>query len=178
VRFDTRWWIEASARQQKAQQKESKVPFSVDGRIPLPPEFGGPDPSPTEFPRPRAPRIEIGAGPTSPPVTIINGDNRTRHAPPAPRDEITKTLDKMYGEAESYMQSLASRTGGQVFLAESFEYTRSAFAAIADELRNLYLIGYYSSNDRRDGKYHKIKVEVARKNIQVRSRPGYRSPKE
>jgi len=178
VRFDTRWWIESEARRQKAAQPQSKVPFSVDGRIPLPPDFGGPDVTPTGMPKVRAPRIEVGS-PSSPRVTIIDGPNakpRTLNAPPP--DEITVNLDKMYDEADKFLQTITSRTAGRLFQAETFDDTRSAFAAIADELRNLYVISYYPPTDRRDGKYHKIKVEVARKDVQVRARPGYRSAKE
>ena len=178
VRFDTRWWIESEARRQKAEQPQSKIPFSIDGRIPLPPDFGGPDPTPTGMPKVRAPRIEVGS-PSSPRITVIDGPNakpRTINEPPP--DEITANLDKMYGEAEQFLQSITTRTAGRIFQAETFDDTQSAFAAIADELRNLYLIGYYPATDRRDGKYHKIKVEVARKDVQVRARPGYRSTKD
>jgi VWFA-related protein len=178
VRFDTRWWIESEARRQKAAEPQSKVPFSIDGRIPLPPDFGGPDATPTGFPKVRAPRIEVGSR-TSPRVTVIDGPNakpRTINEPPP--DEITVNLDKLYGEADKFLQTISSRTAGRLFQAETFDDTRSAFAAIADELRNLYMIGYYPTTERRDGKYRKIKVEVARKEVQVRARPGYRSPKE
>lgn len=178
VRFDTRWWIESEARRQKAAQPESKIPFSIDGRIPLPPDFGGPEVTVTGMPKVRTPRIEVGS-PRRPQVTIIDGPNakpRTINAPPP--DEITENLNKMYGEAEKFLQTITSRTAGRLFQAETFDDTRAAFAAIADELRNLYLIGYYPASDRRDGKYRKIKVEVARKEILIRARPGYRSPKE
>ena len=83
-------------------------------------------------------------------------------------------MDTLYGEADGYLQAVTNRTGGRVYQADNFEDTRAAFSAIADELRNQYLIGYYS-NSKRDGKYHKIKVELARKGVAVRSRPGYRS---
>ena len=59
--------------------------------------------------------------------------------------------------------------------AETFENTRAAFAAIADELHNLYVLGYYPTAPRRDNKLHKLKVEVARKNVQVRARSAYRA---
>ncbi|HET9531905.1 MAG TPA: VWA domain-containing protein [Blastocatellia bacterium] len=173
VRFETRWWVESEARRQQKEQPESKVPFSVDGRIPLPPDFGGPDPAPAGFPPVRAPRIEIGTSRPSPPVTIIDGNNR-RTIQTAPPDKITENLDKLYGEADAFLQTISSKTGGLVFRAETFDNTRSAFHAIAEELRNQYLIGYYPSNERNDGKYRKIKVEVARKDAQVRARPGYR----
>jgi VWFA-related protein len=93
-------------------------------------------------------------------------------------DEITKTLNKLYGDADSFLQAITSRTGGRVYAADNLADTRSAFKAIADELRNQYLIGYYSNANRRDGKYHKIKLESSRKDARVRARPGYRAPGE
>ncbi len=176
ARFDTRWWMEAEARRQEIEHPKSKTPFEVDGRIPLPPDYGGPDPTPTGFPKPNAPRIEIGERPR-PPV-VYDPDrpgSRTQRMPDAePADQITATLNKLYGEADSYLLTITVRTGGRVYLADSFDDTRAAFAAIADELRNQYLIGYYSTSNRSDGKYHKIKLELARKGLQVRARPGYR----
>jgi VWFA-related protein len=188
VKFDTRWWIEAEARKHQAENKKSKLPFDVDGRIPLPPEFGGPDPTNPEIPKPDSPRIEIGSGRIEvgsprprPTVTRDPGagaERPERMAGREPSDPIGQNLDKLYGEADDYLQSLTTRTGGRVFQAETFENTRSAFAMIADEMRNLYVLGYYPSSSRGDGKYHKIKLEVTRKAVQVRARLGYRSPKE
>jgi hypothetical protein len=176
ARFETRWWIEAEARRQEIEHPKRKTPFEVDGRIPLPPDFGGPDPTPTGIPKPGAPRIEIGERPRPPVVYDPDGPgSRSQRMPDAePSDQITATLNKLYGEADSYLQTITVRTGGRVYLADSFDDTRAAFAAIADELRNQYLIGYYSTGNRGDGKYHKIKLELARKGLQVRARPGYR----
>jgi len=175
VRFDTRWWIEADARRQEKEHPKSKTPFDIDGRIPLPPDFGGPDPLPTGIPKPNAPRIEIGQRPTPPVVYDPNSGSRTQRTPDAEApDQITSTLDKLYGEADSYLQTITGRTGGRVYLADTFGDTRAAFTAIAEELRNQYLIGYYSKSNR-DGKYHKIKLELTRKGIEVRARPGYRA---
>lgn len=176
ARFETRWWIEAEARRQEIEHPKSKTPFKVDGRIPLPPDYGGPDPTPTGFPKPNAPKIEIGERPL-PPV-VYDPDrpgSRPQRLPDAePADQITATLNKLYGEADSYLQTITARTGGRVYLTTTFDDTRAAFAAIADELRNQYLIGYYSTGNRSDGKYHKIRLDLARKGLQVRARPGYR----
>ncbi|HLF84231.1 MAG TPA: VWA domain-containing protein, partial [Blastocatellia bacterium] len=169
VRFDTRWWIEADARRQGIEHPKSKTPFDIDGRIPLPPDFGGPDPLPTGIPKPNAPRIEIGPRPRPPVVYVPDGTGtRTQRLPSAePPDQITSTLDKLYGEADSYLQTITTRSGGRVYLADTFDDTTAAFAAIAEELRNQYLIGYYSTSNKRDGKYRKIKLELARKGVEV-----------
>ncbi len=186
VRFDTRWWLEAEARSHEAERSKSNLPVNIDGRIPLPPEFGGPEvPSNPEIPTPKAPRIEIGGGGVEvgsprrqPPVVYDPGNTNTpTHRVPEPEssDPLTKNLNKLYGEANTYLQTLTSRTGGRIFEAETFENTRSAFARIAEEMRNLYMVGYYPPTNRQDNKYHKIKLEVARKGVQVRARTGYRT---
>jgi VWFA-related protein len=169
VHFDTRWWIEADARKHQKKNPEKELPFDVDIRIPLPPEYGGPDLRPKGLPR-----IEIGQRP-SPPIVYQDGfGNKGRLEHKGPDDAITTQLDKLYTEADEYMKTPTSRTGGAVFEAGSFEATRSAFAAINDELRNQYVVGYYPKTEKRDGKFHKIKVEVARKDVQIRARTGYR----
>ncbi|MFY9609126.1 MAG: VWA domain-containing protein [Blastocatellia bacterium] len=177
VKFDTRWWIEAEARRQEIEHPRSKTPGHIDGRIPVPPDMGGPEVDVTGFPKPNSPRIEVGQGPSPP---VVTDPGRGRQSPRMPSsdssDEVGQTLDKLYGEADSYLQTLASRTGGKTLAAETLEGSRSAFSAIAEELRNQYLVGYYATHDKRDGKYHKIKLEAARKGVQVRARLGYRSP--
>ena len=180
VRFDTRWWIEADARRHEAERPKNKLPFDIDGRIPLPPDFGGPDPTTTGIPKPNAPRIEIGQRPSPPVIYDPDGTGtRTQRMPTAELpDPITSTLDKLYSEADTYMLTISNRTGGRVYSADTFSGTLSAFSAIAEELRNLYLIGYYSPMNNRDGKYHKIKVEVSRKGLAVRARPGYRAAEQ
>ena len=177
VKFDTRWWIEAETRRQEVEHPKRRTPFEVDGRIPLPPDFGGPDPTPTGIPKPNAPRIEIGERPRPPVVYDPDGTNtRTQRMPSdQPGDEITTTLNKLYGEADLFLKEITLRTGGRVYAADNFGDMRSAFKAIAEELRNQYLIGYYSNASRSDGKYHKIKLESSRRDARVRARPGYRA---
>ena len=179
VRFDTRWYTEAEARKQEANRPKKRLPFEVDGRIPLPPDYGGPDvtsDSP-EIPSPQKPKIEIEVGPPRQPPVVYDPGSRSPMSLPQPRDAdpISDNLDKLYGEADQFMLTITSRTGGRVYQAETFDNTRAAFAAIADELHNLYVLGYYPSAPRRDNKLHKLKVEVARKNVLVRARSAYRA---
>ncbi len=48
-----------------------------------------------------------------------------------------------------------------------------AFAKIAAELRTQYSLGYYPTKKERDNQYRKIKVSTTRKDVMIRSRPGY-----
>ena len=40
-----------------------------------------------------------------------------------------------------------------------------------------YLLGYYSSNSKRDGKFRQIKVQVTLPGARLKHRPGYFAPK-
>ena len=49
---------------------------------------------------------------------------------------------------------------------------------IANDLSSYYLLGYYSTNAKLDGKFHTIKVRVKRPGVDVRARKGYRAATE
>ena len=84
-------------------------------------------------------------------------------------------MDNLYLLADSYLGQLADRSGGQVYRADNVGALPQAFAAIADELRTQYLIGYYPTNRDQDGAYRKISVKTLRPDIAIRARPGYRA---
>src|SRR5204863_8201212 len=44
---------------------------------------------------------------------------------------------------------------------------------IADDLTSYYLLGYYSTNTKADGRFHRIKVRTTRSGVEIRSRQGY-----
>jgi hypothetical protein len=48
-----------------------------------------------------------------------------------------------------------------------------AFAEILAELREQYVLGYYPSNLRHDGSWHRVRVEAAPLAARVRHRGGY-----
>jgi Ca-activated chloride channel homolog len=93
-----------------------------------------------------------------------------------PDDSIGQMLDALYATADSYLQSLADKTGGRMLRADTLVSLPDAFGRIAAELRTQYSIGYYPTNAAHDGKYRKIKVATTRKSVALRARPGYRAP--
>jgi Ca-activated chloride channel homolog len=78
---------------------------------------------------------------------------------------------------QNYLRALAVRSGALIFRAETIENTSFAFAMVANELRNQYTISYYSSNDKRDGNYRTIAVNINRAGLTPRTRQGYRVQK-
>jgi VWFA-related protein len=76
--------------------------------------------------------------------------------------------------AERRMQEFAAQTGGAVYIPKSAEDLDDAFAQIAADLAQQYILSYYPAEDKRDGKYHLIAVRVKTKpNARVRSRKGF-----
>ena len=47
------------------------------------------------------------------------------------------------------------------------------YAEVAADLRTLYTIDYQPASDKRDGKWHAIKVDVAVPDLISRTRTGY-----
>jgi len=84
----------------------------------------------------------------------------------------------LYELADKQMKDLANASGGKVFPVADLTEARNAFKSVADEIGTKYSLGYYSSNEKRDGTYRKIKIET--KGIpagaQIRAREGYTAP--
>lgn len=89
---------------------------------------------------------------------------------------ISKNL---YALADAEMEQLAKTSGGRVFPIADLSEARQAFKMVADEIGTKYSLGYYPSNEKRDGTYRKIRVEVKGLPVgtQVRAREGYTAPK-
>ena len=69
------------------------------------------------------------------------------------------------------MQKVADETGGQAFVNTN-DLTGAIRKAVEDSAVT-YTLGFYIDSDALDGKFHEIKVEVARKGLAVRYPKGY-----
>jgi len=74
------------------------------------------------------------------------------------------------------LRSLAENTDGMAVLNNND--LDVGLKRIANDLSSYYLLGYYSTNAKLDGRFHAIKVRVKRPGVDVRARRGYRSPTE
>ena len=88
---------------------------------------------------------------------------------------ISKAL---YELAETEMNDLAKVSGGRVLPAADLTEARQAFKQVASDIGTRYSLGYYSTNEKRDGKYRAIKVEVKGlpAGAVLRAREGYTAP--
>jgi len=71
------------------------------------------------------------------------------------------------------MERLATPTGGRALFTDSVDELHGAFGDLLDELSNQYLLGYASTNSRRDDVWRRIRVDVDGHH-EVRARQGYR----
>jgi Ca-activated chloride channel family protein len=79
-------------------------------------------------------------------------------------------------EQGRFLRQLSGETGGSYAFGDSLEQLDELYDKLLEELFSQYTIGYVSTNTKEDGKYRKIKVEVARKDVKVRARRGYYGP--
>lgn len=91
------------------------------------------------------------------------------------RLDMSKSLYKL---AKEEMAEIAGKSGGRVFQAADVRDAALAFREVAMEIGTKYSVGYYSSNDRRDGSYRRITVKLKGlpKGTDVRAREGYSAP--
>lgn len=60
----------------------------------------------------------------------------------------------------SYLNTVAKTTGGWNNSLETPEQAGAVYSKILDEINRRYVIGYYSTNEKRDGKRRTVKIEV------------------
>jgi hypothetical protein len=91
--------------------------------------------------------------------------------------KVRLVVDPRYGGNPGVAHKLAEETGGRMISVRSEKKLAEAFDEISQELRSQYTLGYYPSNNARDGKFRKIKVETANHDLKVLARRGYYAPK-
>lgn len=91
-------------------------------------------------------------------------------------DESKKSKSK----AKKALVQIAQASGGLAFFPENVEDVHNICEQVAHDIRNQYTLGYYPSNDRQDGSYRSVQVDVipprGRGKLVARTRNGYYSP--
>jgi VWFA-related protein len=100
------------------------------------------------------------------PIALPTGDPKRLPDP-------TPTQYAMYSAARNRLQLLADRSGGKLNAINRLEELGRFFGEVAADLRSLYTIEYQPTNDKRDGKFRSIKIEVDRTDLIARTRQGY-----
>lgn len=84
--------------------------------------------------------------------------------------DIINVTNRQARDAEG-SDALALATGGRI--VRSLQSLPETFGRIGSELRTYYLLGYSPPNARKDGAYHKLKVELKKPGLELEARPGY-----
>ena len=79
----------------------------------------------------------------------------------------------MFKAARERLQIVANRSGGTLNTINRLEEMGKLYAAVAADLRALYTVEYQPANDKRDGKWRKIKIEVTNPDLIAKTREGY-----
>ena len=87
--------------------------------------------------------------------------------------------DNFYdGVDEAALRKISERTGGRAFFPRDESELRKAFQQIQIEMRSQYLIAYEPTNQKRDGSYRKIEIQLAnsdlaKQKVTLTHRQGY-----
>ncbi len=81
-----------------------------------------------------------------------------------------------YSSGDKILKYFAGETGGKVFFPFEASDLESNFREIASELRSQYSLAYTPTNNKRDGTFRKITVDVDQKGLRVRAKTGYFAP--
>jgi Ca-activated chloride channel family protein len=101
-------------------------------------------------------------------------------------DEEEKKSRRLFGKpparkARELLTRLARDYGGRAFFPKDVSETPAIAAQIIQELRMRYVVSYYPSNDKRDGKFREVNVIVSPKGnrkLIVRCSRGYYAPED
>jgi VWFA-related protein len=81
---------------------------------------------------------------------------------------------RMYENARHTLALLADETGGLYYKAKRIEDLDGVYEQVIDDLSQVYSIGYRSSNQKRDGSWRSVKIEIpGHPELKTRARPGY-----
>ena len=100
------------------------------------------------------------------PLALPTGDP-ARLADPTPRQVA------MYRAARARLRIVADRTGGTLNAINRLEDMGRIYGEVAADLRTLYTIEYQPTNDKRDGKWRSIRIDVKNPDLLSRTRQGY-----
>ena len=88
-----------------------------------------------------------------------------------PEDELTSKSKPE--KALQRFREISAATGGRVFTASSIQNLDSVYEDVAAELRSLYSLAYYPSDQEFDGNLRNVVVRVKRPGATVRARASY-----
>jgi Ca-activated chloride channel homolog len=126
-------------------------------------------------------------------IVIVSdgGDNWSWHTARQIRSELLESDVQLYAmgifdselakspaenrRGPAVLDELATESGGRHYRVDNLNDLPAISAKIGTDLRNEYLLGYYASGDSRDGKYHRVRVNVTPPDGMPALRANYRT---
>jgi Ca-activated chloride channel family protein len=141
-------------------------------------------------------KLKEGSNPKKALLLITDGeDNRSRYTFANVREYVKEQDVQIYAigivgdynsqlgsgrTGRALLEELADLTGGHAFFPDSVYDLEDICTKIAVELKNQYVLGYKSTNESKDGKWRKIKVQVDGPKgvgrLDVKFKTGYYAP--
>jgi VWFA-related protein len=81
--------------------------------------------------------------------------------------------NQFYGDGLHVLQRMSAPTGGRAFHVDKKMTLEKIFAAIEEEMRNQYGLGYAPPDKSKSGAFHKVEVKVLKPGLKVQTRDGY-----
>lgn len=91
---------------------------------------------------------------------------------------ISTNISGMKGKGDKVLERIAEATGGRAFFPFQMRDVSDSFLSIQEELRSQYALAYKPSNFMADGRYRTIEILAQDRNLKVRAKKGYYSPKQ
>ena len=95
---------------------------------------------------------------------------------------LSQESKKSAKKARRALEDIARASGGVAYFPENVEDVHNICQQVAHDIRNQYTLAYYPTNDRRDGTFRMVNVEVVpprgRGKLVARTRNGYYAPSD
>ena len=79
---------------------------------------------------------------------------------------------------QARLERLAELTGGEAYFTTDLATLNREYRRVIEDLHRRYVLGYTSTNGKRDGGWRTVEIRSAGKPVQLRSRGGYYAPAE
>jgi len=93
---------------------------------------------------------------------------------------LSQEHGKAKNKAKKALEDIAKASGGVAFFPENVEDVHNICVQVAHDIRNQYTLAYYPTNEKRDGTFRAVTVEVipphGRGKLIARTRNGYYAP--
>ena len=114
-------------------------------------------------------------GLSNPDSELVQFANTSGADDPGLRGLGSQSIAAEFRTSQESLRMVAVETGGFAVLNQN-DFS-NAFERIVRDNSSYYVLGYYPTNERRDGRFRSITVRVKRPGLQVRARRGYVAPR-